>query len=157
MELADAIADFKTVGLDSNIFIYAYQEHPQFLSLVRSLFERLDTDPEFRAVTSIITLIEVTSHPIRLNRQDLVKTYTTALLNSASVTTYPLNTPIAQKAAELRAKFNLRTPDAIQIATAIVAKAEAFITNDERLKKVAEIPVLIVAGFERPKRNAQQE
>ncbi len=156
MELTDALANFKTVGLDSNIFIYAYQEHPQFLPLVRPLFERLDTDPEFRAVTSIVTLIELTSHPIRLNRQDLVKTYTRALLNSPSVTAYPLDIPIAQKAAELRAKFNLRTPDAIQLATAIVAKAEAFITNDERLKKVEEIPVLIVAEFERPKHNAQQ-
>ncbi len=154
MELADAIAAFKTVGLDANIFIYAYQEHPQFLSIVRPIFERLDTDPSFRAVTSVITLIEVTSHPIRLNRQDLVRTYTTALLNSPSVTTYPLDVPIAQKAAELRARFNLRTPDAIQIATAIVTKAEAFITNDERLKKVREILILIVTEFQPSKKPA---
>ncbi len=148
MELAEAIANFKSVGLDSNIFIYFYQEHPQFLPIVRPIFERLDNDLTFHGVTSIVTLIEVNTLPLRSKRQDLVKTYTDALLNSPSVSAYPLNARIAKRAAELRAKFNLRTPDAIQIATAIIAKADAFITNDERLKKVNDITVLIVADYE---------
>lgn len=114
---------------------------------MRPLFARLDTDPEFRAVTSIITLIEVTAQPIRLNRQDLVSIYTAALLGSANVTTMSVDATIARQAAELRAKYSLRTPDAIQIATAIVAGAQAFITNDERLRSVAEIQVLIIDDF----------
>jgi len=148
MELAEAISHCKIVGLDSNIFIYAYQEHPQFLPIVRPIFARLDNDIEFHAVTSIVSLIEINTLPLRLNRQDLAKTYTDALLNSTNITTYPLDSTIAKKSAELRAKFNLRTPDAIQIATAIVAKAEAFITNDERLKKVDALPVLIIAEYQ---------
>lgn len=151
MELVEAISDFKIVGLDSNIFIYAYQEHPQFLPIVRPIFVRLDHDAEFHAVTSIVSLIEINTLPLRLNRQDLATTYTDALLNSTSIMTYPLDSTIAQKSAELRAKFNLRTPDAIQIATAIVAKAEGFITNDERLKKVDAFPILIVAEYQASK------
>jgi hypothetical protein len=50
--LSEAIADYQVVGVDSNVFIYAYKEHPQFLPIVRPLFERLDADPEFRLVTS---------------------------------------------------------------------------------------------------------
>jgi predicted nucleic acid-binding protein len=63
------------------------------------------------------------------------------------LTTYPVDIPIARKAAELRAKENLRTPDVIQIATAIVAGAQAFVTNDARLKNVQDIPILIVSDF----------
>ena len=147
MELAQAIANYRVVGLDTNVFIYAYQEHPEYLPVVRSLFARLDTDPEFRAVTSIISLIETTSQPLRLNRQDLVSTYTTALLNTPNLTTYSVDIAVARKAAELRARGNLRTPDAIQIATAIVAGAQVFITNDVRLKNVRDIPILIVSDF----------
>lgn len=147
MELAQAIAAFHVVALDTNVFIYAYQEHPRYLPVVRPLFARLDSDPEFRAVTSIITLIEVIAHPLRLHRYDLVATYTTALLNSAKVWTMPVDVLIARRAAELRAEYNLRTPDAIQIATAIVAGAQAFITNDERMKNVKQIPILVIGDF----------
>lgn len=147
MELVQVIANHRLVGLDTNVFIYAYQEHPRYLPLLRPLFARLDTDPEFRVVTSIITLIEITVLPIRLNRQDLVSTYTTALLNSPNVTVQHVDTTVAHKAAELRAKLNLRTPDAIQIATAIIAGAEAFITNDERFKSVMDIPILLIDDF----------
>ena len=147
MELADAIANYHLVGVDTNAFIYAYQEHPQYLSVVRPIFARLDADPDFRVVTSTITLIEVITQPMRLNRQDLVDTYTNALLRSPNVHTYPVDFVIARRAAELRAQFNLRTPDAIQIATALVAQADAFITNDERFKGVQDIPILIIGEY----------
>jgi hypothetical protein len=45
-------------------------------------------------------------------------------------------TYVAERAAELRARYNLRTPDALQVATALVRRCEAFLTNDARLKRV---------------------
>lgn len=147
MELAQAIAKHHVVGLDTNLFIYAYQEHPKYLPVVRPIFARLDNDSDFRAVTSMITLIQVITQPLRLNRPDLVDIYTNALLNSPNVLTLPTDSTIAHRAAELRARFNLRTPDAIQLATALVAQADVFITNDERLKNVADIPVLIIGEY----------
>ncbi len=147
MELAQAIANNRAIALDTNIFIYAYQEHPQFLPIVRPIFDRLDNDPNFRAVTSVITLIEVLAQPLRLGRSDLVSTYTNALINSSQVATHPIDFTIARRAAELRAKHDLRTPDAIQIATAITAQAEAFITNDERFKRITDIPVFVISEF----------
>jgi predicted nucleic acid-binding protein len=44
-----------------------------------------------------------------------------------------VSAPIAEEAARLRAKHNLRTPDSIQIATAINAGAMSFLTNDAQL------------------------
>ncbi|MDH5365115.1 MAG: hypothetical protein OEW82_08200, partial [Dehalococcoidia bacterium] len=38
----------------------------------------------------------------------------------------------------------LRTPDAIQLATSIVKGAQAFVTNDESLKKVKEIEIVVM-------------
>ena len=54
----------------------------------------------------------------------------------------PITVESAELAAELRARYSLRTPDALQVATALVRRCEVFLTNDTRLKRVAEIRVL---------------
>ncbi len=60
----------------------------------------------------------------------------------------PVNVAIAESAADLRARYNLRAPDAIQIAAALSAGCEAFLTNDAALKRVTELQVLILDELE---------
>ena len=146
MELIRAIADIDLVGLDSCVFIYLYEKHPLYYPVVLPIFAKLDAN-KLRGITSLITLTEVLILPLRLKRLDLVSIYNKAILNAPTLTSVPVNAAIAAKAAELRASYNLRTPDAIQVATAIDAGAKAFITNDVRLKSVGEITVLILADF----------
>ena len=86
--------------------------------------------------------MEVLVQPIRLNRIDLASRYRQLLLDSERFSTLPITIEVAERAAELRARYNLRTPDALQVAAAIVRRYEAFLTNDARLKRVAEIRVL---------------
>jgi predicted nucleic acid-binding protein len=40
------------------------------------------------------------------------------------------------QAASLRARYGLRTPDALQISVALAAGCSAFLTNDARLQRV---------------------
>lgn len=55
---------------------------------------------------------------------------------------------IARQAAKLRAKYGIRTPDAIQVAACIKAGAELFICNDTRLKKIRdEIQTTVIGDF----------
>jgi predicted nucleic acid-binding protein len=42
----------------------------------------------------------------------------------------------------------LRTPDALQIATALEAGCEAFLSNDAGLRRVTELRVLILDDLE---------
>ncbi len=48
---------------------------------------------------------------------------------------------IAERGAELRAKYGIRTPDALQVASAIENQATIFISNDNKLKKIKEIEI----------------
>ena len=50
-------------------------------------------------------------------------------------------------AARLRATHSLRTPDAIQMATALQAGASFFLTNDRRLRSIEGMTVLVVADL----------
>lgn len=44
----------------------------------------------------------------------------------------------------LNAKYGLKTPDSIQLATAVYSSADYFLTNDIRLKAVEEIEILVL-------------
>jgi predicted nucleic acid-binding protein len=58
-----------------------------------------------------------------------------------------LTVEIAAIAADIRAKHNLRTPDAIQMATAIYAGAQYFLTNDERLPQLPNLRRLLLDDY----------
>jgi predicted nucleic acid-binding protein len=51
---------------------------------------------------------------------------------------------IAERAAQIRADHNLRTPDAIQAATALAAGVIGFVTNDPMFRRVPSLDVLIL-------------
>jgi predicted nucleic acid-binding protein len=51
---------------------------------------------------------------------------------------------IAGQAARLRASYNIRTPDAIQIGTALNSKASHFLTNDVNLPNIESIKILFL-------------
>jgi len=74
--------------------------------------------------------------------------YRNILLHSGGFELLPVTTLIAESAAELRARYNLRTPDALHVATAIAAGCGAFLTNDAGVKRVAEITVLLLDELE---------
>ena len=55
---------------------------------------------------------------------------------------------IAERAGKLRGQYSdLRTIDAIQISAAIDVGADAFLTNDKKLKQIKEIKVLILKDY----------
>jgi predicted nucleic acid-binding protein len=131
------------VGLDTAPLIYYVEAHPAYLPLVDPFFAMLERG-EVHGITSIVTLIETSIRPMRNGNADLVARYEDLLLDTANIDTIDLSAPIAQEAARLRATYNLRTPDAIQLATALHAGATTFLTNDERLAVVPDLNVLVL-------------
>ena len=56
----------------------------------------------------------------------------------------------AQRAAELRARYNLTLPDALQMAVALESGCDAFLTNDSGFKRVTELRGLILDELRLP-------
>ena len=127
------------VGLDTAPLIYLIEENLTFLPV----FEALDRG-EFRVVTSVLTLTEVLVHPMRRGDQELANQYRRILLHASQVTTASVSESIADEAAQLRARHGLRTPDAIQLATAIRSGASSFLTNDSRLPALAALKIVVL-------------
>lgn len=72
----------------------------------------------------------------------LANQYKEILLNASGILLAEISHDIAERAAQLRAKYNLKTPDAIQVATALENQANYFFTNDHRLAVVQEIAIV---------------
>ena len=133
----------KRVFLDTAPLIYYIEENQRYSSVLNKLF--LDNGKgEFLFQTSVITLLEVLVLPMRQNEIQLVEQYQNILCNSPSIDIFDLNVEIAKQAASYRAKYGMKTPDSIQVATAVYASADYFLTNDIQLKAVKEIEVLVL-------------
>lgn len=146
VDLISALAGHTIIGLDTNPFIYLFERHPTYFPLVETLFEYLKS-PTVQSVTSIITLIETCVQPQRQGRSDLVQIYEQALLNAHQVQTLSINPTLAKRAIQLRAGYNLRVPDALQVSAALESGATLFVTNDRRLQKVTDITVLVLDDY----------
>lgn len=147
IKLDNALQNVNFLGLDTSPFIYLVERNQKYLSLMREIFKRL-TNNEFQACSSVITLTEVLVHPIRQNNLIIAHDYRDLLFNGTNFQLFSLTASIAEKAAELRANYNLRTPDALQIATSLENNCEAFLCNDNGLKKVTELKILTLDELE---------
>jgi predicted nucleic acid-binding protein len=107
--LQEKLQGAQVVGLDSSVFIYYFENHPHYKALCEEIFDLLEARA-IRAVTSIITLIEVLVQPIRQGNHTLSSRYEQYLQFGPALTLRPLDVALAKQAAELRARYQLRTP-----------------------------------------------
>ena len=134
----------KIIGLDTMVFIYHFEENQVYSPLTFSIFESLEKG-NFNGITSILTLLEILVKPKKENNSLLTERYKLLFETFPNLQVKTLDENIADVASSLRANYNIGTPDAIQIATSLEAKADIFITNDTSLKKISEIKVLLLS------------
>lgn len=134
----------KTIALDTAPLIYFVEGDPHFLERIRPFFKALE-QAEFTVVTSTLTITEILVKPLQHGRIDLTRTFQDLLARYVEI--IPVTMEIAEAAAKLRADHGLRTPDAIQVATAITRQADFFLTNDARLARLSQPEVLVLSDL----------
>ena len=149
MRLDDALqaAEVVDLGLDTAPIIYLIEANPRYDALVTEIFSQIAAGL-LKGITSTITLTEVLAQPLQHGNVALQQEYRDLLLQSEHLHLIAIDAPIAELAADLRARYRLRTPDALQIAAAINQGCEAFLTNDTGLRRVTELPILVLDDLE---------
>ncbi|MGK7897179.1 MAG: type II toxin-antitoxin system VapC family toxin [Xenococcus sp. (in: cyanobacteria)] len=110
--------------IDTNIFISLFND------------ELVEPIPEGNIGYSIITEVELLSFSeLSQDEETLIR------LSLKNLFQISLNANIAEKTIQLRRKYNLKTPDAIILASAWENEA-TLLTNDRQLANINEIKII---------------
>jgi predicted nucleic acid-binding protein len=143
VNIVSALANIVSLAVDTAPFIYYLELNANYIARMDAIFTEVGKG-HLQVYTAAITLTEVLTKPIREGNQQLQISYRNMLLTTNNISLIPITAAIAEQAAEFRARYNLKTPDALQIAVAVSQQCDAFLTNDLGLKRVTAVQVLVL-------------
>lgn len=128
------------------MFIYQLEENPRYVALSDLVFAWIEKTSS-SAVTSSVTMTELLVQPYRDRDEDRADEFYALLSTYPHLEWVALDLEIADMAARLRGLHGLRTPDAMQAATAIRSRATALITNDPVFQRIDAFESVILDQF----------
>jgi uncharacterized protein len=141
--LAGFLKRHSSIYLDTSAFIYFVERHPRYFPVCEELFHAIEAG-RTNASTSTLTLLELLVQPYRQKKDDLVLKFYALLTTYPHLSWVPITLNVADQAAMVRAELGLKTPDAIQAASAISCGATGFVCNDRAFCKVAALECFVL-------------
>jgi len=134
-----------TVALDTVALIYFLEHHPLHFDTARRILLRIE-EGTIGGVVSALVFAELLVPAYRAGDRQRAGSALRLLASFPNLKAFDVTTEIAAEAARLRARYGLRTPDAIHAATALLAGADTIVSNDRDLRKVS--PEITVRRFD---------
>jgi predicted nucleic acid-binding protein len=132
----------RRIGIDTSIPIYQLEANPRYVALADAVFAWIE-EPGHSAVTSTITMTELLVQPYRDSDDDRVNDFYGLLTTYPNLQWIAPDLEIADIAAGFRSRQRMRTPDALQAATAVRAEATGFVANDSIFARVDALETLL--------------
>lgn len=130
------------IYLDSCMVIYAVEDRGARGNIVRQRL--VESGDDVVAISPLVTL-ECLVGPLRDENLGLHDHYLRAL---AKFRQLPLEVEHYIRAAELRARYGLKTPDSLHLAAAQMHGCDELWTNDNRLAVAAKGLAVVIAATE---------
>lgn len=141
--LSRRLGTHRILGLDSMVFIYQVEAHPLYAPLAQTVLGFVERGAA-HAVTSTLTLLELTVHPWRLGEEAVAREYEALLVNFPHLRLADISRDVTRLAAQLRGQRGLGPVDALQAAAALRHGATALVTNDLTLRRLEGILEIIL-------------
>ena len=126
--------------LDACAIIYLLENNDEKSGKVRQLVSDYLTTEESCVFVSSLSILECLVFPKKQENLRLIAEYE-AFFAADNVVVIDIRRDVIYLAVELRAKYNLRTPDALQLACALKLNIN-FVTAAKDLFKVAEVEII---------------
>ena len=131
------------VNLDTNIFIAVKNKESEY-EYCEKIIDSIE-DNQIEGVMSTIVLAEIlVGFYQNAENEEADRFSSSAILNYDLIS---VNQDLAQKAAQIRAQYNIKLPDAIISASSIITGADFLITNDTTLQKKLNIEKITPKEF----------
>lgn len=145
--LVAELARFARVGVDTSILIYHLDDTKPYSDLTEVAFGAIAGGSP-GAVLSTISVTELLVKPYADGDTDRIQALERFILSIPNTALIPPGYGVAKDAARLRAKYGIRVPDALLVATARSEHAQAFLTNDARLRRLkGEITIVVLDDY----------
>lgn len=141
MELTKITAG--NIYFDTNIFIYALEDVEEYKVQINALFLHIQ-NLGCLIITSDLTLAECLVKPLQNKDESSVSRYESSIKNTNDMSVLAVSKTILKAAAQNKADYKNKLPDAIHLATALESGCKAFVTNDTNLKVPNNIIKLIL-------------
>ena len=132
---APAIEDGKTVLLDTVALIYFLEAHERYGPVAESILRRIERGA-LKGIISSLVFTELLVPLYRAGDDKAAAGLFSRVADFTNLTIHELDAETAAMAARLRAEHDLRTPDAIHAATALMMEADGILTNDRQLRRL---------------------
>jgi predicted nucleic acid-binding protein len=133
----------RRIALDTSVFIYQLEANPRYVGLTDPIFAWMER-PDHVAITSTITMTELLVQPYRESGEQRAGEFYALLATYPNLAWIAPNLEVADIAARIRAAHRLRTPDALQAATAVHAQVTGLVTNDPIFGRVEAFETLVL-------------
>ncbi len=136
-QLETELARLQAVLVDSSVILAWHSPTERAHAAAEVVFAEIESDSPLRGYYSVISAAEVLVRPIRAGRDryQFMHAFLTDFRNLAGV---PVDFQVAQQAASIRVATNLKLPDALIVASGLLAGCEAIVTSDDRWKRRLE-------------------
>ena len=133
------------VFLDTSPLIYLLDEDANFGEKTKIILSSL-SEQEVTFVTSVITCTEYLVVPYRKGNRLRIEAFW-ELIADYPIILYSVTQQVAMKAAEIKAQYQFKTMDSLQLAVACLEGCSMFLTNDKQLCQFREISCQMVAEW----------
>lgn len=140
------MTDCRKAFIDTAPFIYFIEKNennPQYYDKVRNFFYYCYNN-DVDLVSSVITVEEYMVFPYKIHSREYIDLFE-KLVTALKAEIYIIDERAAKKAAQIRAEYKgFKAMDALQLATAVIAGCDMFLTNDKQLRQFKEIKCVTV-------------
>jgi len=143
VRISSALQNITHLFLDTPAVIYYVERNPRYFPVTEFVFDQIDNG-YMTAVTSPVTLAECLVVPYRTGDAKLQQDFLDLIVYGNNTVFVSVDREVGRRAAEIRAAHNITLPDALQIATALVAGCQGLLTNDATLKRVTQLNVIVL-------------
>jgi predicted nucleic acid-binding protein len=134
----------RRVAFDANVFVYLFESTGQLAAAAVAVVNAVSAR-RLTGVVSSVALAEVILRPVRIGDDTMGERYADAMRSIENLDVVPVTFEIATEAGFVRGRTSLTLADAVHVATARVAGATAFVTNDRRLRSIPQLEVVQLA------------
>lgn len=142
--LINRIKQDKKVLIDTNVLIYFLEGNDEF-GLASKKVLTLIKNAEVKGYVSVISLAELLVKPLKMKDAKLVTEINKFINNFPNLNLVSVDKHVATVAAQIRAEYGLKMPDALIVSSAISLKC-GIITVDTGFRKI-EIPIYDLKSF----------